>query len=53
MAEKNRLSGQISLEAPMPCGIGVCLGCILPLMNDGYTRVCRDGPVYNIGEVKL
>jgi len=45
--------GQVSLEAPMPCGVGICLGCILPLRNGGYTRVCREGPVYNIGEVLL
>lgn len=45
--------GQVSLEAPMPCGIGVCLGCVVPLTKGGYARVCVDGPVFNIGEVKL
>jgi len=45
--------GQVSLEAPMPCGIGVCLGCIVPLTKGGYARVCVDGPIFNIGEVKL
>jgi dihydroorotate dehydrogenase electron transfer subunit len=53
LATKYKLSGQISLEAPMPCGIGICLGCILPLKKGGYTRVCREGPVYNMGEVIL
>ena len=48
-----QIPGQLSLEAPMPCGIGVCLGCILPLRAGGYTRVCREGPVYDIGEVLL
>jgi len=48
-------SGQVSLEAPMPCGVGVCLGCIKPLLADPkkYVRVCHDGPVFNIGEVKI
>jgi dihydroorotate dehydrogenase electron transfer subunit len=50
--EKN-IPGQLSLEAPMPCGIGICLGCILPLTAGGYTRVCREGPIYNIGEVRI
>lgn len=50
---KYRLPGQLSLEAPMPCGIGVCLGCVVPLTNGDYARVCCDGPVFNIGEVKL
>ncbi|MCK4607489.1 MAG: dihydroorotate dehydrogenase electron transfer subunit [candidate division Zixibacteria bacterium] len=45
--------GQISLEAPMPCGIGVCLGCVVPLTDGGHARVCCDGPVFSIGEVAL
>jgi len=45
--------GQISLEAPMPCGIGVCLGCVVPLTAGGHARVCHDGPVFDIGEVAL
>ncbi len=45
--------GQLSLEAPMPCGIGVCLGCVVPLKAGGYSRVCCDGPVYEIGEVQF
>jgi dihydroorotate dehydrogenase electron transfer subunit len=53
MAVEFGIPGQVSLEAPMPCGVGICLGCILPLKSGGYTRVCRDGPVYSIGEVVL
>lgn len=53
LGAKYNIPGQLSLEAPMPCGIGVCLGCILPLKEGGYTRVCRDGPVYDMGEVIL
>jgi dihydroorotate dehydrogenase electron transfer subunit len=53
LAREYEIPGQFSLEAPMPCGIGVCLGCIRPLKSGGYTRVCREGPVYNIGEVSL
>jgi dihydroorotate dehydrogenase electron transfer subunit len=36
---------QVSLEAPMACGVGVCLGCALPSAGGGYLRVCREGPV--------
>ncbi len=53
LAQKSNIPGQISLEAPMPCGIGICLGCIVPLKAGGYSRVCREGPIYNIGEVML
>jgi len=50
---KYGIPGQLSLEAPMPCGIGVCLGCVVELTGGGYARVCRDGPVFDIGEVVL
>ncbi len=53
LACDNDVPGQMSLEAPMPCGVGICLGCVRPLREGGYTRVCRDGPVYNFGEVLL
>ncbi len=45
--------GQLALEAPMPCGIGLCLGCVVRLTDGGYARVCCDGPVFDIGEVIL
>ena len=45
--------GEVSLEAPMPCGIGICLGCVVPLVEGGHARVCCDGPVFKIGEVAL
>ncbi len=53
LALKYNIPGQLSLEAPMPCGIGVCLGCIRPLRTGGYTRVCREGPVFDTGEIIL
>ena len=50
---KYDIPGQISLEAPMPCGVGICLGCIVPLRKGGHARVCAEGPVFDIGEVVL
>ncbi len=50
---KYNVSGQLSLEAPMPCGIGICLGCVVLLRNGEHARVCCDGPVFEIGEVLL
>jgi dihydroorotate dehydrogenase electron transfer subunit len=40
----------LALEAPMACGFGVCLGCVVPTHRgaDGlmtYERVCVEGPV--------
>lgn len=36
---------QVSLEAPMACGIGACLGCMVPAAGGGNLRVCQEGPV--------
>ena len=41
---------QLSLEAHMACGFGVCLGCVVPTHtgrwgDGGYERVCVEGPV--------
>jgi dihydroorotate dehydrogenase electron transfer subunit len=53
LGQRLALPGQVSLEAPMPCGFGVCLGCVVPLRAGGHARVCREGPVFEIGEVLL
>ncbi len=45
--------GFISIENRMACGIGACYACICGKKNEDYTRVCIDGPVYPVGEVKL
>lgn len=50
---KYNTPGQLSLEAPMPCGVGICLGCVVPLRAGGHARVCKDGPIFEIGEVIL
>ncbi len=50
---KHEVAGELSLEAPMPCGIGVCLGCVVPRVDGGHSRVCVDGPVFDIGEIAL
>jgi len=34
-----------SLEAYMGCGIGVCMGCVVPTVH-GMERVCKEGPVF-------
>jgi len=55
LALNENLAGEISLEAPMPCGVGVCLGCVKPRLDQPghYVRVCYEGPVFKMGEVKL
>jgi len=46
---------QLALESQMPCGIGVCLGCVVACPGDAhgpiFRRVCTEGPVFAAGEV--
>jgi dihydroorotate dehydrogenase electron transfer subunit len=45
---------EASLEAPMGCGFGTCLGCALPVRDGAGTRFalcCREGPVMPVSEV--
>jgi dihydroorotate dehydrogenase electron transfer subunit len=49
-AELAAAAGQrclVSLENPMACGFGVCLGCAAPRADGGFSLVCRDGPVFD------
>ena len=47
------IPGQLALEALMPCGVGICLGCVVALKEGGYDRVCVDGPIFDVGVVKF
>lgn len=56
MKEVTRLSARqgwktyVSLEAHMACGVGACQGCVV-MTEQGYRRVCADGPVFSGEEV--
>lgn len=51
------VSCQMALESQMPCGIGVCLGCVVRTPDAAgaapYPRVCTEGPVFEAGRVLL
>jgi dihydroorotate dehydrogenase electron transfer subunit len=50
---------QVSLESPMACGVGACLGCVVRRRatrhpretSTEYARVCQDGPVFDAQEI--
>jgi len=50
LAGKYDIPVQASVDLSMACGIGICLGCVLPVTGtDGITRMlrsCVDGPVF-------
>lgn len=45
--------GYVSLEERMACGIGACMGCVAMTPEGDTLRVCKDGPVFEIGKVVL
>jgi len=40
-----------SLEAHMACGMGACLGCVVPDGRGGYLRLCKEGPVLGTNQL--
>lgn len=50
VAESHGAWSQVALEAPQPCGTGLCHGCIVPVVGeDGIAhkvRACTEGPVF-------
>ncbi|WP_276930732.1 dihydroorotate dehydrogenase electron transfer subunit [Faecalibaculum rodentium] len=46
-------TGYVSLESRMACGLGACMGCVVKTPDGSQLRVCKDGPVFRIGEVVL
>lgn len=44
------IPGELSLEARMACGFGVCMCCSLETA-DGAKRICKDGPVFRKEEL--
>lgn len=50
IAKGKNIPAQLSYEAYMGCGIGVCLGCAVKT-RDGYKRACKEGPVFDVEEI--
>ncbi|HWQ35698.1 MAG TPA: dihydroorotate dehydrogenase electron transfer subunit [Blastocatellia bacterium] len=51
IAADYKVPAQLSLEAPMACGFGICVGCAVAVKADVaegfiYKKVCTDGPVF-------
>ncbi len=51
IASEHAIPAQVSLESPMACGFGICVGCAVAVKADCpegfiYKKVCTDGPVF-------
>lgn len=51
IAKEHYLNCQVSLEAHMACGTGVCRGCAVKTTS-GYKLACKDGPVFDAKELE-
>lgn len=56
LCEKTNVPCQVSLEENMPCGVGVCNGCVVSVTGAGddygkYRRICVEGPALWAHEV--
>jgi dihydroorotate dehydrogenase electron transfer subunit len=56
VAARHGVACFLSLESPMACGFGVCVGCVVGVRGDAetplrYRRICVDGPVFDAATV--
>jgi len=51
LCQKAKIPCEVSLEAPMACGYGVCLGCAVPAQTGGYLYACVTGPCIEANQV--
>jgi dihydroorotate dehydrogenase electron transfer subunit len=56
VAEAHGAWSQTAVDVAMPCGTGLCSGCVLPVVGeDGVTRMvraCTEGPVFRGDRVR-
>lgn len=53
---ENDVPCKVSMEQRMGCGVGACVVCSCLTVRNGqeyYSRVCKDGPVFDAKEVKF
>lgn len=48
---KGLKKGFLSFEERMACGIGACYACICEMDDGTRSRICKEGPVYELSEV--
>ncbi|WP_038049987.1 dihydroorotate dehydrogenase electron transfer subunit [Thermoanaerobaculum aquaticum] len=51
LARERGVEAELSLEEPMACGVGVCLGCVVRLADGTYAPSCQKGPVFRATEL--
>jgi len=52
MLKAKKLQNYASLEATMGCGFGVCHSCAVSAADGQYRKVCDEGPVFPLEEIR-
>jgi dihydroorotate dehydrogenase electron transfer subunit len=52
LAAEHSITCYVSMEERMACGLGVCMGCSIPMKAGGYKRACKEGPVFDSRDVE-
>lgn len=48
----NGKENYVSMEAYMGCGFGICHSCVVMGADGEYKKVCKDGPVFRLEDIK-
>jgi dihydroorotate dehydrogenase electron transfer subunit len=52
LAKERGFRASLSAEQWMACGVGACMGCVLPKPEGrGFVRACTEGPVFELDEI--
>jgi len=51
MLDKTKIDHIVSLEGPMGCGMGLCLGCVIESRDGSYVKLCQHGPIFKSNEI--
>ena len=56
IAERRALAAQLSLDPWMGCGVGTCLGCVVPIQHAEEPKpknrcACTEGPVFDFAQI--
>ena len=55
LMKQYNVRGQMSLETPMACGLGICFTCVAKIQDDSgawdYKRTCKEGPVFDASRI--
>ncbi|HVN47234.1 MAG TPA: dihydroorotate dehydrogenase electron transfer subunit [Bacteroidota bacterium] len=55
LGKRKSICCELSLEGQMACGVGICQGCPVELIDEEkkYALVCKDGPTFLSTEINL